>query len=30
MATEVEVIKFEGDLSALKKDLKTAEASFST
>ncbi len=30
MAVEVEVIKFEGDLSDLKKQLKTAESSFST
>ena len=30
MATEVEVIKFEGDLSDLKKQLKTAESSFSS
>jgi len=30
MATEIEVIKFEGDLSALRKDLKAAESSFST
>jgi len=30
MATEVEVIKFEGDLSDLKKQLKIAESSFSS
>ena len=30
MATEVEVIKFEGDLSALKRDLKEAEKGFTT
>jgi len=30
MATEVEVIKFEGDLSALKKDFKEAEKGFTT
>lgn len=29
MATEVEVIKFEGDISALKKDFKDAEKGFS-
>src|SRR4026208_99117 len=30
MATEVEVIKFEGDISDLKKDLKDAEKGFTT